>query len=349
MAHHHKHDHKHDHALDLTAGHDRRRLTLVLTITSAVLVAEVAGALWTGSLALLADAGHMLTDAAGLVMALLAAHLADRPATVTRTWGYQRAETLAAAAQALLLLAIGTFVVVEGIRRLLDPPQLASTGMLVFGIVGLVGNAVSLTILTSSRSANLNLRAAFLEVLNDAFGSAAVIVAAVVIVTTGWTRADAVVSLLIGVLILPRTLGLLRDTGRILLEATPAGLDLDEVRQHILDLDHVRDVHDLHATQVATGLPVLTAHVTIDDRCFHDGHVPRLLDDLQACVAEHFPVSIEHSTFQLEPAGHTEHEPSHSWSHAQDLGHDAPPPLGRPAAAPHPRARPHDAGGSGLR
>jgi cobalt-zinc-cadmium efflux system protein len=302
--------HDHDHGAEL-AEQNGRRLAIVLTITGTVLIAEVVGAFLTGSLALLADAGHMLTDAAGLVLALLAARLVNRPATDTRTWGYQRAETLAAAAQAVLLLGVGTFVIVEGIRRLLEPPEIASAGMLIFGIVGLVGNAVSLTVLAGSRGANLNLRAAFLEVLNDALGSAAVIVAAIIITTTGWTRADAVVSLLIGALILPRTLALLRDTGRVFLESTPAGLDLDQVRQHILDLDHVRGVHDLHATQIATGLPVLTAHVTVDDDCFYDGHVPQLLDHLQACVAQHFLVSIEHSTFQLEPVGHTDHEPTH--------------------------------------
>lgn len=303
--------HDHDHGPELAAGQNRRRLTLVLTITGAVLVTEVIGAILTGSLALLADAGHMLTDAAGLIMALLAAHLVTRPATSNRTWGFHRAETLAAAAQAVLLLAVGTFVFVEGIRRLLEPVEIAPTGMLIFGIVGLAGNAISLAVLASSRRANLNLRAAFLEVLNDALGSVAVIVAAVVIAVTGWTRADAVVSLLIGALILPRTLGLLRDSGRVLLEATPTGLDLDDIRSHILDVDHVQDVHDLHATQIATGLPVLTAHVTVDDQCFYDGHLGQLLDDLQACVAGHFPVSVEHSTFQFEQAGHTAHEAGH--------------------------------------
>ena len=163
-------------------------------------------------------------------------------------------------------------------------------------------------VLATSRASNLNLRAAFLEVLNDALGSVAVIVAAIVIATTGWTRADAVVSLLIGLLILPRTVALLRDTGRVLLEATPAGLDLDSVRQHILDVPHVRQVHDLHASQIASGLPVLSAHVVVDDDCFYDGHLARLLDDLQGCVAEHFPVSVAQSTFQFEQAGHIRHE-----------------------------------------
>jgi cobalt-zinc-cadmium efflux system protein len=298
---------EHDHGPAAGAGH-RRRLTLVLAITASVLVAEVVGAVITGSLALLADAGHMLTDATGLVMALLAAHLMTKSATDKRTWGFQRAETLAASGQAVLLLAVGVYVLIEGIRRLFEPPEIASAGMLVFGIVGLVGNAVSITLLATSRSSNLNLRAAFLEVLNDALGSVGVIVAAIVIGTTGWTRADAVVSLLIGVLILPRTIALLRDTGRVLLESTPAGLDLDSVRQHILDVPHVRDVHDLHASQITTGLPVLSAHVVVDDECFFDGHLAILLDDLQACVAEHFPVSVEHSTFQFEQASHIQHE-----------------------------------------
>ena len=300
--------HDHDHATRATGTGQRRRLTIVLAITVTVLVAEVIGALLTGSLALLADAGHMLTDAAGLVMALLAAHLIARAATDRRTWGFQRAEVLAAAAQAVLLLAVGVHAFIKGIRRLFEPPEIASTGMLVFGIVGLVGNAVSIMVLTASRASNLNLRAAFLEVLNDALGSVAVIVAAGVIATNRETRADALVSLLIGVLILPRTVALLRDAAKILLESTPAGLDLDSVRRHILEVDHVRGVHDLHASQIATGLPILSAHVVIDDECFNDGHTPRLLDALQACAAEHFPVSIAHSTFQFEPAGHDQHE-----------------------------------------
>jgi cobalt-zinc-cadmium efflux system protein len=303
--------HGHDHHAPAGQGH-QRRLALVLAITGAVLVAEVVGALLTGSLALLADAGHMLTDIFGLVMALLAAHLTTRPPTDQRTWGFQRAETLAAVAQAVLLLAVGAYVLVEAVRRLFEPSGVAATGMLVFGVVGLVGNSASIWILASSRTATLNLRAAFLEVLNDALGSVAVIVAAVIIATTGWTRADAIVSLLIGVLILPRTVGLLRDAAKVLLESTPAGLDLNDVRRHILEVPHIQDVHDLHASQIASGVPVLTAHVVVDDACFFDGHLPTLLDNLQSCVAEHFAVSVGHSTFQFEQAAHATHEaPSH--------------------------------------
>jgi len=286
------------------------RLALVLAISGTILVVEVVGAVISGSLALLADAGHVLTDVAGLSLALGASVLATRPATLERTWGYRRAEVLAAAAQAAVLLAVGVFVLVEGVRRLFEPPSVASGAMIVFGVVGVLGNAASISLLARTRGENLNLRAAFLEVVNDALGSVAVLVAAVVIATTGWLQADAVASLLIGVLILPRTWKLLRETIDVLLEATPKGVDLAQVRDHLLDVPHVQDLHDLHASSVATNLPILTAHVVVDDGCFHDGHVPQLLDELQTCLAGHF--DVEHSTFQFEPAGHGAHErPGH--------------------------------------
>jgi cobalt-zinc-cadmium efflux system protein len=250
----------------------------------------------------------MLTDTAGLLIAYLAARLATRPAGGRRTWGYQRAEVLAATLQAAILLAVGVYVLVEGVRRLAEPPEITTSAMVVFGIVGLAGNIVAICVLAGPRSSNLNLRAAFLEVVNDALGSVAVLVAAVVIATTGWQRADAVVSILIGLLILPRTLHLLRETTDVLLENAPRGLDLDQVRRHLLSIEHVHAVHDLHASQIASQLPVLTAHVVVDDSCFHDGHAPQMLDQLQSCLASHFPVSIEHSTFQLEPVSHADHE-----------------------------------------
>jgi len=280
----------------------------VLVITVTVLVAEVIGALVSGSLALVADAGHMLTDVAGLTLAWVASMLAQRPVTLARTWGFRRAEVLAAAGQAAVLLAVGGFVLVEGIRRLFDPPEVASTAMLIFGVVGLVGNMIGIAVLAGSRSENLNMRAAFLEVVNDALGSVAVLVAAAVIAVTGWSRADALASLLIGALIIPRTLKLLRESVDVLLESTPKGLELSEVREHLLTVAHVQAVHDLHATQVATGLPVLTAHVVVDDSCFHDGHLPSLLDELQRCLARHF--DVEHSTIQFEAGSHAAHEPS---------------------------------------
>jgi cobalt-zinc-cadmium efflux system protein len=286
----------------------RSRLGVALGISVVILLAEIVGATLTGSLALVVDAGHLLTDAGGLTLALVASSLVRRTPTAKRTWGYGRAEVLAATAQSAVLLAVGLFVLVEGIHRLIDPPTIVSNQLLVFGIIGLVGNIAALVVLSSRRSANFNLRAAFLEVLNDALGSIAVIAAAIVIALTGWTRADAVAALLIGALILPRSLVLLRDTVNVLLESTPRGLDLNAVRKHLLEQPHVRAVHDLHATQIATGLPVLTAHVVVDNECFYDGHASSILDELQACVAEHFSVSIEHSTFQLERADHSDHE-----------------------------------------
>ena len=305
--------HGHDHSADLSAEAgtgSRRILTVVLIITGTILAVEVVGAVISGSLALLADAGHMLTDAAGLSLALFAAVLMQRPATDRLTWGYRRAEVLAAAAQAAVLLAVGAFILIEGVRRLLAPPEVASGAMVVFGLVGLAGNAVSIALLSRARSENLNTRAAFLEVVNDALGSLAVLVAAAVIAVTGLQRADAVASLLIGMLILPRTWQLLRQTIKVLLEATPESVDLSEVRAHLLGVAHVRAVHDLHASTVGTGLPVLTAHVVVDDACFHDGHLTQMLDQLQGCLAGHF--DVEHSTFQFEAAAHADHElPTH--------------------------------------
>lgn len=306
--------HGHSHGpspADASGRQHQRKLGLVLAITTTALVVEVVGAAVSGSLALLADAGHALTDSFGLALALVAAVLAQRPATPQRTWGYRRAEVLAAAAQAGVLFAVGVYVLVEGVKRLIDPPEVASTAMLVFGVVGLVANTVGIAVLASSRGQNLNMRAAFLEVVNDALGSAAVLVAAASIAWFGWQRADAVASLLIGVLILPRTWRLLRETVDVLLESTPRGLDLDAVRSRLLSVGHVRDVHDLHASQIATNLPVLTAHVVVDDSCFHDAHLPELLDELQRCLADEY--DVQHSTIQFERAMHADHEhPTHA-------------------------------------
>lgn len=297
--------HHHDH-LPHGAGTHRGRLAVVLGITATVLVAELVGAWVSGSVALLADAGHTLTDLAGLVMALVAAQLARRPATPERTWGWLRAEVLGAGAQALLLLVVGVVVLVEAVQHLVSPEPVAPGAMLVFGAVGLVGNIIGLLVLAGAREANLILRAAFLEVLNDALGSVAVLAAALAVRWTGWERADAVASLVIVALIVPRTLVLLRQVLRVLLEATPGGLDLSEVRAHIEALPHVRGVHDLHASQVATGVPVLTAHVVADESCFHDGHMTGLLDRVQECLREDF--GITHSTVQFEPPAHAGHE-----------------------------------------
>lgn len=297
--------HGHGHGVEAMAGH-RSRLAVVLAITVTVLVVEVVGAIVSGSLALLADAGHMLADVAGLSLAWVASALAGRPTTDHRTWGYRRAEVLAAAAQAAVLLAVGGYVLIESVLRLFAPPEVSSLPMVVFGVIGLVGNAIGIAVLLGARSANLNMRAAFLEVVNDALGSVAVLLAASVIALTGWMRADAVASLVIGLLIVPRTIKLLRESVDVLLESTPKGLDLSMVRRHLLGVSHVHGLHDLHATQVATGLPVFSVHLVVADSCFHDGHLATMLDDVQDCLAGHF--DVDHSTIQFEAESHPAHE-----------------------------------------
>ncbi len=297
------HDHGHSH------GHaSERALLIAFCISAGILLAEVVGAVVTGSLALLVDAGHMVVDTGGLGIGLVATRLARRTPTARRTWGYQRAEVLGATAQAAILLAVGVYVVISAVQRLFVPEEIEAGPLLVFGFVGLIGNLVAFAVLVRASGEGFTSRAARLEVLNDTLGSVAVIAAAVVLFLTGWQRADSVAALLIGLLIMPRAVKLLRETADVLLEATPRGLDLDAVRGHILQLDHVIAVHDLHATLVSTGVPNLTAHVVVDDHCFTTAHAPAILDELQQCVAEHFDVPVEHSTFQLEPASHQRHE-----------------------------------------
>ncbi len=300
MGHDHSHAHSHHHSAT-----NRTRLAWALGITASILVAEVIGAIMTNSLALLVDAAHMLTDTAGLLMALTAANLIMRKPTMKRTWGFRRAEVLSATLQSALLLAVGIYAAVDAVQRLFDPPEVQPAGLLVFGIIGLLGNIASMLIIAGGRGHNLNMRAAFLEVVNDALGSVAVIVAAVVIALTGWMRADSVAALLISALIVPRAATLLKETTHILLESTPRGLDLGAVRTHLEGQPGVLAVHDLHASQIASNLPVLTAHVVVKNEMFDADAAGGLLRNLQQCVAAHFEVSIEHSTFQIEPESHS--------------------------------------------
>jgi cobalt-zinc-cadmium efflux system protein len=296
----------HAHASGTTAGGHRRRLVVVLALTLAVMAAEIVGGLVSGSLALLADAGHMATDAAGIALALGAVTLAQRPARGRRTFGWQRVEILAAVANGLLLLVVAGYVLVEAVRRIGEPPQIGSGLMLAVAAVGLVVNLGSLAVLHRGRDASLNLRGAYLEVLADALGSVAVIVAAVVILATGWTPADIIASVVIGCLVVPRAWNLLREALDVLLEAAPRGVDLAAVRSHILGVDGVVGVHDLHAWTITSGLPVLSAHVVVTDEALAAGHGGRVLDALCECLGEHFDMA--HCTFQLEARAHAGHE-----------------------------------------
>jgi len=296
----------HDHAHATAGGGQRGRLGVVLALTVLVLAAEVVGAALSGSLALLADAGHMATDAAGIALALGAVTLAQRPARGRRTFGWQRIEILAAVVNGLLLVAVAAYVLVEAIRRIGHPPDIGAGLMLAVAAGGLVVNLGSLALLHRGRDASLNVRGAYLEVLGDALGSVAVIVAAVLIATTGWTGADVVASVAIGFLVLPRAWHLLREALDVLLEAAPKGVDLDDVRAHIAGVDGVLGVHDLHAWTITSGLPVLSAHVVVTDEALAAGHGGRVLDALCACLGEHFDVG--HCTFQLEGEAHAGHE-----------------------------------------
>lgn len=292
--------HVHSHGPDPAASTHRRRLLAVVVLTGLVLVAQIVGAAITGSLALLTDTVHAATDLGGLIVALTAATLMLRPADSRRTWGFRRIEVVAAMTQAVLLAGVGLYAAVEGVRRLFEPPEVPAAELLIFGFVGLAANFASMLILYGQRGVNFNLRAAFLEVIGDALGSVGVIVAALVIRFTGFQQADAIASLFIAALIVPRAIAIVRGTMRVLMEFTPEGLDLDEVRRHLEGVDHVQEVHDLHASTVATGLPVLTAHVVVKPECFRDGHAQRILEQARSCADEHFEVA--HTTFQVEAA-----------------------------------------------
>ncbi|MDX6363306.1 MAG: cobalt-zinc-cadmium efflux system protein [Streptomyces sp.] len=303
------HDHGHAHGVPPTgtaAAAYRGRLRVTLSITLTVMVVEIVGGLLADSLALIADAAHMATDALGLGMALLAIHFANLPPSGNRTFGYARAEILAALANCLLLLGVGGYVLYEAIQRFVTPADTHGGLTVVFGLIGLVANMVSLTLLMRGQKESLNVRGAFLEVAADALGSVAVLIAATVILTTGWQAADPVASILIGLMIVPRTWKLLRETLDVLLESAPRDVDMAEVRAHILALPGVEDVHDLHAWTITSGMPVLSAHVVVGtDTLNAIGH-EKILHELQGCLGDHF--DVEHCTFQLEPGGHAEHE-----------------------------------------
>lgn len=301
------HDHGHTHGSAATASAAYvGRLRIALGITLGVMVMEIVGGVLADSLALIADAAHMATDGLGLGMALLAIHWANRPAGPNRTFGFARAEILAALANCLLLLGVGGFLVYEAVDRFITPADTRGGLAIAFASVGLLANLVSLTLLMGGQKDSLNVRGAYLEVLADTLGSVMVLVSAGIILTTGWQAADPIASLLIGLMIVPRTVKLLRETVNVLLESAPEGVDMDEVRAHITALPGVADVHDLHAWTITSGMPVLSAHVVVHQEMLDSIGHEKLLHDLQGCVGDHF--DVEHCTFQLEPSGHAAHE-----------------------------------------
>ena len=287
-------------------GHDERRLTIACLLIATFMVAEVIVAVVSSSLALLADAGHMLTDAIALVMAIVALRLARRPAHGRWTFGYARAEVLSAAVNGVTLLVVAAVVLVEAIKRLVHPSGVAGVPLVVVAGVGLVVSVAATWVLAGADRRSLNIAGAFAHVATDAAAFAATAVAGVVILATGALRADPAAALFVVVLMVKAAWSLLRESGHVLLEGAPANVDLTELRTHLLETSYVVAVHDLHAWTSGSRLPSVSAHVVVDDACFADGRSPQLLDELQGCLAGHF--DVEHSTFQLEPASHAAHE-----------------------------------------
>ncbi|MCD5346722.1 cation diffusion facilitator family transporter [Agromyces sp. S2-1-8] len=301
------HDHAHDHA----ATANRTRLWIAIAIIGAFVLVQVIGGLLSGSLALLADAGHMTSDLIGLIVALVAAFVAARPATDRQTYGFRRAEVFGALINGVILVVVAVTVTIGAIGRLVtgaegEAHEVQGGMMLVIAVLGLVANIAAMLVLRGGAKDSINLRGAYLEVLGDTIGSALVIVAAIVILLTGWNAADPIASLGIAVLIVPRALSLLRDVARVLSESAPADTDVAEIRDHLLGTAGVVAVHDIHVWQITSGQPVFTAHVEVEPEVFEAGRAGALLDELGGCLSEHFDVA--HSTFQLEPAGRAEQE-----------------------------------------
>jgi cobalt-zinc-cadmium efflux system protein len=303
------HGHGHGHASGHTAGNDRRRLAIALGVTLVTAVLGAVGAVVAGSLALLADLGHLLTDAGALAAALVASVLAARPSTPRRTYGFGRVEVLVAGLNALTLVLVVGWVAVEGVRRLIEPAEVPGLPLLVVGALGLVGNVVSLAVLAGGDRENMNIRGALLHVLGDALGSVGVLVAAAVLLITGWPYADTIASLAIVALILPRAVQLLREVGHVLLEGAPKDIDVAEVRQALQEVSGVTEIHDLHVWAINDRTPSVSAHLVVDEATVagrQECGDNSVLDCAAKLLRERF--GLTHSTLQLERHAHAHHE-----------------------------------------
>lgn len=289
-----------------TARH-LRALRLVFGLTLGYFLVEVVAGILTNSLALLADAAHMLTDTAGLGLALFASWIAQRPAPPSKTYGYYRAEILAALTNAVVLFLISIYILYEAYRRLQDPPEVASLPMLIVASVGLLVNLIGLRMLHAGAQESLNVRGAFLEVLGDALGSLGVLAAGVIMLTTSWYYADPLFSVFIGVFILPRTWRLLTQAVNVLLEGAPPHVDVEAVRQALLGVEGVTDVHDLHIWTITSGLHALSAHVVLKDEATSED-AQRVLERIHTLLKERF--DIDHTTIQIEQPSRSPREPS---------------------------------------
>lgn len=275
----------------------RNRLVFAFWLTTGYLVVEVAGGILTHSLALLADAGHMLTDAGGLGLALFAIRVAERPANPERTYGYYRAEILAALANTLVLILLSFYILYEAYRRFQAPPEVESGAMLVVAVFGLLVNIAGIRLLHGGSKESLNVKGAYFEMLSDLLGSLGVIAAALVIRFTGWMYADPLISAGIGLFILPRAWRLLREAVGVLLEGTPSDVNIAALREVLSKVDGVMEVHDLHVWSLTSGVNAMSLHVVIDDDSRHD----EVLEAVQRCATSPFP--IRHVTVQVECRG----------------------------------------------
>lgn len=294
----------HSHAVS-AGGRNKGRLYVVLALTGSYMFAEVIGGILTGSLALLADAGHMLTDVFGLTMALIAIKLGERLASVRRTFGYYRTEILAALANAVILVVVAIYILYEAYRRFQDPPEVLGSWMLVVAVIGLAVNLTGMFILTKGAGESLNLKGAYLEVLGDTLGSIGVILASLIIIFTGWYPADPIIGVGIGLFIIPRAYNLLKESVNVLLEGTPKGLNLEEIREALEKLPAVVRVHDLHAWTITSGMNAMSGHLVVEDM----NRSSNILTEAQKLLHDRF--DIEHSTIQIEPPDFGERMETH--------------------------------------
>jgi cobalt-zinc-cadmium efflux system protein len=295
--HHHGHGHAHGPESAEARARNARRLSIVLGLAAAYMVAEVVGAALTNSLALLADAGHMLSDSGALALSLFALWIGQRPPTLTHTYGFHRTEILAALANGATLVAISVYIFVEAYRRMGAPPEVEGGMMMAIAVGGLGVNLVGLWVLSGGRAESLNVQGAWLHVLTDALGSVGAIIAGALIWGFGWAWADPVASVLIGLLVLYSSWALLRETVGVLMEGVPSHIEVDEVRGAIDDLPGVVSAHDLHVWTITSGMVALSAHVTVRD----PGPPGALLSDIRTVLHDRF--GIHHVTVQIEPEG----------------------------------------------
>lgn len=285
---------------------NRKPLFITLCLGLSILVVQTVGALLSGSLALLADTIHVLADVSGVFLALVAITLAARPTKPHRTFGLYRLEILVTVANGLLLLGLSIFILVEAYGRWFSPESVDAPIMLAAAMYGLIANGVGVWLLRKGSGESLAVRGAYLEVLSDALGSFGVVIAALIIIATGWERIDSLVSLAIALFMIPRTLLLLRDAFSVLMESAPTGVNLDEIREHMSNVDGVVAIHDLHVWTITSGMPSLSAHVTVAPDPFRDGAGAKVLAELKECLHDCF--EIGHTTFQLESVEHSRSE-----------------------------------------